>query len=161
MEHVAHFSLWNYSFPLSFYLLQMFPVKPEVSLKLSACRHLSENPFFGGWVLPPSEEYGNRAVSWKMKAVYIWKASQRSPVLLVLLDKQKGLQRLHSGRAERQRVGRLLRGDSSGVRDQWQRRCDCRIQHITGLRRLRQIYSPAVGWLAPVAEIWVLIAALT
>lgn len=99
------------------------------------------------------------AWTWKMKAVYIWKVPQRSPVLL---DKQKSLQRLPSGRAERQRVGRLLRGDSSGVRDQQQRRrCDCRIQHITRLGRLRQIYSLAVGWLAPVVEIWVLIAALT
>lgn len=161
MEHVAHFSLWSYSFPLSFYLLQMFPVKPEVSLKLSACRHRSENPFFGGWVLPPSEERGNRAVSTDLEdesSLYLESSSE----VPVLLDKQKSLQRLPSGRAERQRVGRLLRGDSSGVRDQQQRRrCDCRIQHITRLGRLRQIYSLAVGWLAPGVEIWVLIAALT
>lgn len=165
MEHVAHFSLRSYSFPLSFYLLQMFPVKPEVSLKLCACRHPSENPFFGGWVLPPSEKRGETelwARTWKMKAVYIWKVPQRFSVPLVLSDKQKSLQRLLSGRAEWQRVGRLLRGDSSGVRDQRQRRlCGCRIQHITRLGRLRQIYSPAVSWLAPAAEIWVLIAALT
>lgn len=101
------------------------------------------------------------ARTWKMKAVYIWKVPQKSPVPSVLLDKQKSLQRLPSERAEWQRVGRLLRGDSSGVRDQQQRRCDCQIQHITRLGRLRPIYSLAVGWLAPVAEIWVLIAALT
>lgn len=109
-----------------------------------------------------SAETERWARTWKMKAVYIWKVPQRSPVLLVLLDKQKSLQRLPSGRAEWQKVGRLLHGDSSGVRDQQQRRrCDCRIQHITRLGRLRQIYSLAVGWLAPVVEIWVLIAALT
>lgn len=136
--------LWSQKFLWNFLLAGIY--QKILSSVVEFC-HLVRSAETEPWARP-----------WKMKAVYIWKVPQRSPVLLVPLDKQKSLQRLLSGRAARQRVGRLLRGDSSGVRDQRQRRlCDCRIR----LGRLRQIYSLAVGWLAPVAEIWVLIAALT